>query len=35
METVDFGRIESEVLQNLIVVLSDLRTALGGHFLTP
>jgi len=33
METVDFGRIESEVLQNVIVVLSDLRAAPGGHFL--
>src|SRR5258708_2819757 len=31
MQTVDFGRIESELPKNLVVVFSDLRGALRGH----
>src|SRR5229473_449848 len=31
-QTIDFGRAESELPENLLVVLSDLRGALRGHF---
>src|SRR6266700_8109979 len=30
MQTIDFGRTESELPKNLVVVFSDLRGALGG-----
>jgi len=32
MQTVDFGRAESELLENLLVVFSNLWGALRGHF---
>src|SRR6266850_6569998 len=31
-QAVDFGRVESQFLENLVVVLSDFRSALCGHF---
>src|SRR5260221_3742449 len=31
-QTIDFGRVESQFLENLVVVLSDFRSALCGHF---
>src|SRR5438105_10706736 len=31
-QAVDFGRVESQFLENLIVVLADFRSALCGHF---
>ena len=32
MQTIDFGRAKSELPENLLVVLADLRGALRGHF---
>src|SRR5882757_6349900 len=31
-QTIDFGRAESQLLENFLVVFSNLRRALGGHF---
>src|ERR1700694_1160285 len=31
-QAIDFGRVESQFLENLVVVLSDFRSALRGYF---
>jgi hypothetical protein len=31
-QTIDFGRAESELAENFLVVFANLRGALGGHF---
>src|SRR5437868_8831087 len=31
-QAIDFGYVESQLLQNLLVVLADIRRALCGHF---